>query len=151
MHDERDAYEHELAAARAAGRAAARWDRYSFLVALKGVLVEGLEVALIVVTFGANHREVGLAAASAGIAVAAVVLAGVAVRAPLARVPENTMKFAVGVMLCSFGLFWSGEGAGVGWPGGDAILLAIVPLTLAAAFAAVLALRRPGDLPPPYA
>ena len=99
-------------------------------------------MALIVVTFGANHRQVGLAAAAAGAAVLAVILAGFAVRAPLARVPENALKFAVGVMLCSFGLFWTAEGAGLHWPGGDAILFAIVPALLAASLATVVTLRR---------
>jgi uncharacterized membrane protein len=142
LRDERDAYERELAAARGAGRRAGPLDRYSFAISFKGVLIEGLEVALIVVTFGANHRQVGLAAAAAAAAVLAVVLAGFAVRAPLARVPENTMKFAVGVMLCSFGLFWSVGGAGLRWPGGEAILLAIVPAFLAASLATVTTLRR---------
>jgi len=142
LHDERDAYERELAAARAAGRRAGSFDRYSFAISLKAVLIEGLEVALIVVTFGANHRQVGLAAAAAGAAVLAVILAGFAVRAPLARVPENALKFAVGVMLCSFGLFWTAEGAGLHWPGGDAILFAIVPALLAASLATVVTLRR---------
>jgi uncharacterized membrane protein len=142
LHDERDAYERELAAARAAGRRGHSLDRYSFAISFKGVLIEGLEVAVIVVTFGANHRQVGLAAAAAGAAVLAVVLAGLAVRAPLARVPENTMKFAVGVMLCSFGVFWSVEGAGLHWPGGDAILIVIAPVLLAASIATVMTLRR---------
>jgi uncharacterized membrane protein len=71
-----------------------------------------------------------------------VILAGVAVHAPLSRVPENAMKFAVGVMLTSFGTFWGAEGAGAHWPGGDAALLAIVPVTLAIALAMVAALRR---------
>jgi uncharacterized membrane protein len=97
---------------------------------------------VIVITFGADHRHTGLAAAAAALAVVVVVAAGVAVRAPLARVPENTMKFAVGVMLVSFGIFWAGEGAGLSWPGGDAILLALLPVTLACALLAVLTLRR---------
>ena len=106
-------------------------DGYSFAIAFKGVLLEGLEVAFIVLTFGANQHNVGLAAAAAGVAIAVVVLAGVAVKAPLARVPENTMKFGVGVMLTSFGMFWGAEGAGAHWPGGDAALLVIIPVTLA--------------------
>jgi uncharacterized membrane protein len=142
LHDERDAYEHETAAARVAARSVGAWDGYSFAVALKGVLIEGLEVALIVVTLGANQRRVGLAAIAAAAAVLVVIAAGIAVRGPLARVPENTMKFAVGVMLCSFGVFWSAEGAGVRWPGGDAILLVIAPAVLAAAIVAVRSLRR---------
>jgi uncharacterized membrane protein len=142
LHDERSIYEHELLAAQEAARAAGAWDAYSFAIAFKGVLIEGLEVALIVITFGANQHRTGLAAAAAGLAVAAVVAAGFAVRAPLARVPENTMKFAVGVMLCSYGIFWVAEGFGVGWPGGDAILFAIVPLVLALSVLAVVGVRR---------
>jgi uncharacterized membrane protein len=146
LHDERSAYQAELAAAEAAGRPARGWDAYSFIVSFKGVLLEGLEVALIVVTFGANQHRTALAGAVAGLAVACVVAAGVAVRAPLARVPENTMKFAVGIMLSSYGIFWAAEGAGLSWPGGDAMILAIVPAVLAAALLAVASLRTvPGD------
>ena len=141
LHDERGSYEHELAAARAAGRAAGAWDGYSFAIACKGVLIEGLEVAVIVVTLGADQHHTALAAAAAAAAVAVVVAAGIAARAPLARVPENAMKLAVGVMLSSFGIFWVAEGAGVRWPGGDAMLLAIVCLTFAAAMVAVQSLR----------
>jgi uncharacterized membrane protein len=97
----------------------------------------------IVLTFGANQHDVGLAAVAAAVAVAAVVLAGFAVHGPLSRVPENTLKFVVGVMLTSFGTFWGAEGAGAHWPGGDAALLAIVPGVLAFALGAVAALRRP--------
>ena len=141
LRDERDAYEHGLVAAQAAGRAAGAWDGYSFAVAFQGVLIEGLEVAVIVVTFGASEHRTGLAAVAAAVAVAVVVAAGIAVRAPLARVPENTMKLAVGVMLSSFGIFWIAEGAGVRWPGGDAILLALVAVVLAASILAVQSLR----------
>jgi uncharacterized membrane protein len=143
LHDERGTYEHEISAARAAGAARPGWDAYSFAIAGKGVLLEGLEVALIVVTFGSNQHRLALAAGAAGAAVAAVVAAGFAVRAPLARVPENTMKFAVGVMLCSYGIFFAAEGAGVRWPGGEAILLAIIPALLGLALLAVASLRRP--------
>jgi uncharacterized membrane protein len=71
-----------------------------------------------------------------------VAAVGVAVRAPLSRVPENTMKFAVGVMLTSFGVFWGAEGAGVSWPGNDAALLAVIPATALVAFGYVALLRR---------
>jgi uncharacterized membrane protein len=147
LHDEEAAYERERAAARAAGEPEQGLDGYSFLISFKGVLLEGLEVVFIVLTFGANQHHVGLAAGAAAVAVAAVVLAGVAVHAPLARVPENAMKFAVGVMLTSFGTFWGAEGAGAHWPGGDAALLAIVPVTLAIALAMVAALRRRAPVP----
>lgn len=142
LHDERGEYAEQSAAALAQPRAVGDWDRYSFVVAGQGVLVEGLEVALIVVTFGANRGRVGQAAVAAAAAVLAVIVAGVVVRAPLARVPENAMKFVVGVMLCSFGIFWTGEGAGVSWPGGDAMLPLIAALVLAAAASAVALLRR---------
>lgn len=142
LHDEAGTYNEETEAARAAGRAGAGFDGYSFTIAFKGVLLEGLEVAFIVLTFGANQHNVGLAALAAAAAIAAVVVAGVAARAPLARVPENSMKFAVGVMLSSFGMFWGAEGAGASWPGGDAALLAIIPVTLALSLAMVAALRR---------
>jgi uncharacterized membrane protein len=147
-HDERQAYDRQIAAARAARQRLGGFDAYSFAIALKGVLLEGFEVALIVVTFGVNQHRVPLASAAAGVALVLVIAAGFAARAPLARVPENTMKFAVGVMLCSYGIFWSGEGAGASWPGGDASLLAIIPLLLGGALLAVLALRRPAERRP---
>jgi uncharacterized membrane protein len=124
------------------GRLGGGLDAYSFTVAFKGVLLEGLEVVFIVLTFGANQHDVGLAAAAAAVAVLAVAAAGVVAHAPLARVPENTLKFGVGVMLTSFGTFWGAEGAGAHWPGGDVALLAIIPATLACSLAMVSALRR---------
>jgi uncharacterized membrane protein len=145
LHDEQAAFEAEQAAARGAGGVGGGGlDAYSFTVAFKGVLLEGLEVVFIVLTFGANQHNVPLAAAAAAVAVVAVTLAGVAAHAPLSRVPENTLKFGVGVMLTSFGIFWGAEGAGSHWPGGDAALLAIVPATLVCGLAMVSALRRSG-------
>jgi uncharacterized membrane protein len=128
LHDEAAAFAEETEAARAAGTFDPhRIDPYTFTVAFKGVLLEGLEVVFIVLTFGANQHDVPLAAAAAAVAVALVVLAGLAIHAPLARVPENAMKFVVGSMLTSFGMFWAGEGVGAHWPGSDAALLVIVP------------------------
>lgn len=141
-HDELATFREETQAAHAAGGRHGGFDGYSFTVSFKGVLLEGLEVAFIVVTFGANQHNIPLACASATAAVLLVIAAGLALRRPLTRVPENTLKFAVGVMLVSFGIFWGAEGAGVDWPGGDAALLAIVPVVLATANAVVLALRR---------
>jgi uncharacterized membrane protein len=142
LHDEQAAFEAEREAARAAGRPDNGLDPYSFTIAFKGVLLEGLEVVFIVLTFGANQHNVGLAAVAAGVAVLVVVTAGVAVHAPLARVPENTLKFAVGVMLTSFGIFWGAEGAGASWPGSDASLLGIIPALLLVSLGMVAALRR---------
>ncbi|HEX3434888.1 MAG TPA: hypothetical protein VHT25_12605 [Solirubrobacteraceae bacterium] len=154
-HDELATFREEADAARAAGRTPQRFDGYSFTLAFKGVLLEGLEVVFIVLTFGANQHRVGLAAAAAAVAVLLVVAVGAAAKAPLSRVPENTLKFAVGVMLTSFGMFWGAEGAGAGWPGGDAALLAIVPSVLVAALGiaalASVGLRRGLQAPQPAA
>ena len=141
QHDEEEAYLEETAAARAAGTPDERFDGYSFTIAFKGVLLEGLEVVFIALTFGANQHRVGLAAAAAAAAVLLVAAIGIAIRAPLARVPENALKFGVGVMLTSFGMFWGAEGAGANWPGGDAALLAIVPAVLVFSLALVRVFR----------
>src|SRR5262249_52684875 len=105
LHDEASAYLREVAAAEAAPAQAKRGisDWYAFTLSFKGVLLEGLEVVFIVITFGDNQRNLGAAVIGAAAAVVAVTLAGVAVRAPLAKVPENWLKFAVGIMLTSFG------------------------------------------------
>jgi uncharacterized membrane protein len=144
LHDEAALFaeESERARAVASERGRAGIDPYAFTVSFKGVLLEGLEVVFIVLTFGANQHRIGLAAVAALLAVAVVVAMGVAVRAPLAKVPENAMKFGVGVMLTSFGMFWSAEGAGAHWPGGDAALLVIIPGLLVAALTIVSWLRR---------
>ena len=142
LHDEEAAFVQERQAAGAAGTVGGGFDGYSFTVAFKGVLLEGLEVVFIVLTFGANQHRVGLAAAAAGVAVALVVIAGIVVRGPLARVPENAMKFAVGVMLSAYGMFWGAEGAGAHWPAGDGALLAIIPITLLVSLGLVAAARR---------
>jgi uncharacterized membrane protein len=142
LHDEDAVFASEAAAAREAGLSGAGLDGYSFAIAFKGVLLEGLEVAFIALTFGANQHRIGLAAAAAGAAVAVVALAGLAAHRPLARVPENAMKLAVGVMLTSFGTFWGAEGAGASWPGGDAALLAIVAGVLLASLVMAQRLRR---------
>ncbi len=140
-HDELQIFQEEREAARAAGARHPGFDAYTFAISFKGVLLEGLEVVFIVLTFGANQHRVPLAAAAAGLAVILVIAVGAAARAPLARVPENTMKFAVGVMLSSFGMFWGTEGAGAAWPGGDASLLVIIPGVLLAAVVMVRAVR----------
>ncbi len=144
LHDEDAIYAAELAAAQAApprprGRVG---DWYSFTLSFKGVVLEGLEVVFIALTFGANQQNIPLAAVAALAAVLVVAIAGIAVRAPLARVPENTMKFVVGIMLTSFGIFWGAEGTGAVWPGGDAALLVVVPGVAVFALALVALLRR---------
>jgi uncharacterized membrane protein len=142
--DEAEEFEEEATAALAAGGLRDGLDAYSFTIAFKGVLLEGLEVVFIVLTFGANQHRVGLAALAAIVAALAVVATGILVHRPLSRVPENAMKFAVGVMLTSFGIFWGAEGAGATWPGGDAALLATVPLVLTVSLGLVVAARHLG-------
>ena len=150
LHDEASAYLREVAAAKAAG-ASSRGrvhDWYAFTLSFKGVLLEGLEVVFIVITFGANQHNVGAAVIGAAAAVLVVAVTGIAVRAPLARVPENALKFAVGIMLTSFGIFWGAEGAGVSWPGQDAALLVLVPVVALVALGYTVLLRpRPGRSP----
>lgn len=144
LHDEDAIYAAELAAAQAApaGRRGMVADWYSFTLSFKGVVLEGLEVVFIALTFGANQHNIPLAAVAALAAVLVVTIAGIAVRAPLARVPENAMKLVVGIMLISFGIFWGAEGAGAVWPGADAALLVIVPAVAVFALALVAWLRR---------
>ena len=142
MHDEDAAFTEETEAARGAGAVEAGLDGYSFLVSFKGTFLEGLEVVFIALTFGSNQKDVPLAAAAAVAAVLVVTAAGAMLRAPLARVPENSLKFVVGVMLTSFGVFWGGEGVHAHWPGNDAALLVVVPAVLLFALGTVAALRR---------
>jgi uncharacterized membrane protein len=152
LHDQEAIFAEELAAARAAGREPDGIDGYGFLLSFKGVLLEGLEVAFIVVTFGSNQDNIPLAAAAGVAAVLVVVAAGLVAHAPLTRVPENTLKFAVGVMLTSFGMFWGAEGAGADWPGGDVAILALVGYTLATSLLLVgLMRRRHSELTTPVA
>ncbi|HET8523269.1 MAG TPA: hypothetical protein VFL82_08550 [Thermomicrobiales bacterium] len=142
LHDEDAIYRREVEEAQQADQTVlAGMDWYSFTLSFKGVFLEGLEVAFIVLTFGSSQGSVPLAATGAGAAVILVILAGLLVHAPLSRVPENTLKFAVGVMLITFGMFWGGEGAGVAWPGEDAAILVMLPSVLALALALVSALR----------
>jgi uncharacterized membrane protein len=145
-HDEEAIYEAEVALLRASGQQPGH-DWYAFTVAFKGVFLEGLEVAFIVVTFGGTQRNVGLAAVGAAAALVVVLIAGIFVHAPLTRVPENTLKFGVGVMLTSFGIFWSAEGAGISWPGADASLLGLIAFVVVLAFALVGLLRRASAVP----
>ena len=113
-------------------------DWISFTVAFKGVLLEGLEVAFIVVTFGIAGSLLGPALLGAGLAAIGVLTVGIVIRRPLARLPENQLKFGVGLMLVSFGTFWAGEGVGIAWPGSD---LSIVLLFVGYLVTSLLAVR----------
>jgi uncharacterized membrane protein len=149
LHDESAAYDGHVAAARTAGSGGRGrvQDWYAFTLSFKSVLLEGLEVAFIVITFGNNQRDVPLAALGAAAAVLVVAGIGAAVRVPLARMPENSLKFVVGVTLTSFGTFWSAEGAGAAWPGGDIALLVLVPAIALLSLCAAVTLHRIPPLP----
>ena len=143
LHDEDEIFRQERdAAARAGDDQKAGLDWYGFTVAFKGVLLEGLEVVFIVIAFGSAQGELGYAALGAAAALLLVVVVGLLAHRPLSRVPENTIKFAVGLLLTSFGCFWAGEGAGVDWPGGEVFLFAVVGFFCALSFALVGALRN---------
>jgi uncharacterized membrane protein len=142
LHDETAAFAKETELAQAAGILDSSFDGYSFLVSFKGVFLEGLEVVFIALTFGSTQKDVPLAAAAALAAVVAVACAGFALKAPLARVPENTLKFGVGVMLTSFGLFWGGEGVHAAWPGGERALLVLIPAVAVFAIGTSAGMRR---------
>jgi uncharacterized membrane protein len=120
-----------------------RRDPVAFTVAFKGVMLEGFEVVLIVISLGSSSGRLGLAAAAAGAAAVTVGGVGVLAARQLSEVPENSLKTIVGVMLTSFGTFWIGEGAGVRWPGSDLALLGLIAFFGVATAVAVGLLRRP--------
>ncbi|HET7270720.1 MAG TPA: hypothetical protein VFI90_06495 [Rubrobacter sp.] len=117
-------------------------DWTGFVIAFKGVFLEGLEVAFIVLTFGASSGRFGLSASGAFFAVGIVALAGAAIHRPLSRMPENTIKFMVGIMLTAFGTFWGGEGVGIEWAAGDFTILLLVLFYGAVAGLLVTAIKR---------
>jgi uncharacterized membrane protein len=143
LHDEAHAYASETAELR--GQQASsepRLDWFAAAVSFKAVLLEGLEVVFIVIAVGAGRGLLWPASIGAAAACALVVGAGIALHRPLTRVPENILKFAVGVMLSAFGVFWIGEGLGVPWPGADLAIVAFGALFLAVALAGVRLTRR---------
>ena len=144
LHDEALTFANETADLRErARRHEARLDWLAGITSFKAVLLEGLEVVFIVIALGAGRGA--LVPASAGAVVACLLVAGVGfiVHRPLARVPENTLKFAVGIMLSAFGVFWTGEGLGVPWPGEDLAIVGFAGLFLVVSGAAVAVARRP--------
>ena len=152
VRNEADSYGREVAAlAEEPPVAGAGMDWISFTVSFKGVLLEGLEVAFIVITFGAAGGELGAAVIGAAIALVAVLAVALVLREPLAHVPENQLKFGVGLMLVSFGTFWGGEGIGIAWPGEDLSILLLLAVYLVLALLAVRAIasaiRRPTSAP----
>lgn len=144
LHDEDKIFAEEQAelAAEVQGRTSSQ-DWIAGIAAFKAVLLEGLEVVFIVIAVGAGRGLIGPASLGALGALVVVLIAGVLIHKPLSRVPENTLKFGVGVMLSSFGVFWTGEGLGVAWPGGDLMLLVNAAVFLLTGLIAANALRKP--------
>ena len=151
LHDEEAIFEEHMAEIRARGeQPEARLMPFGVALSYKAVLLEGLEVAFIVITFGSSaattvaDKGSSIASAALGAAIAGilVILAGALAKAPLTRVPENTLKFVVGIMLTTFGTFWAGEGFGVNWPGADLFILVLAALYLLSSFVLVLWLKQ---------
>lgn len=117
-------------------------DGISFAVSFKGVLLEGLEVAFIVITFGSSAGHLGEAALGALLACGLVLIVGAFAHRPLSRVPENGLKYAVGIMLITFGTFWAGEGIGIDWPVGDGTILILLAAYTLSGLAAIWLVRR---------
>jgi uncharacterized membrane protein len=138
-HDEDAIYEREVAKLAVPGAQRPARDRIGFTVAFKGVLLEGFEVVVIVVTLGTTNRELGVSALAALAAVVIVTAAGAVLSRQLSGVPENALKMFVGILLVSFGSFWAGEGLGVHWPGSDLAILVLIAVfgALAALFTRV--------------
>jgi len=144
LHDEEAIYAANLAQARARGEAVGtRLDPFGVLLSYKSVLLEGLEVAFIVISFGSGGSSgIGAAAIGAAAAGVLVILVGALVRDPLQRIPENTLKFLVGIMLTTFGTFWSGESFGITWPFSDLFLLLLAALYLVASALLITAIKQ---------
>jgi uncharacterized membrane protein len=152
LHDEDVVFRQRTAAALEAGdQRRFGLDGFSFVVSLKAVFLEGVEVVFIVITFGLNANNVPVAVAAAAAATVVVVVAGALLRAPLTRVPENTLKYGVGLMLATFGTYWAIEGLGavrpggasLRWPGGEAAILVLLAGWFLLSRALIALYRRP--------
>jgi uncharacterized membrane protein len=138
LHDEAAAFAKETAAMRRAGRARGGWDKVAFGTAFHITMLEGIEVVFIVIAIGAGGSGLLIPASLGALAALLVVVAlGVVIHRPLARVPENSLKFVVGVLLSAFGSFWLGEGIGIAWPGADWSLLGLIAGFLAVAMMSI--------------
>jgi len=147
LHDEEAIFEETMAEIRARGGTfEPPFQPFGVALSYKSVLLEGLEVAFIVITFGSSVMSTsgnGIASAAIGATIAGilVIAAGAIIRAPLTKVPENTLKFIVGIMLTSFGTFWAAEGFGFEWPLSDAFILIIIVIYLLASYGLVTWLK----------
>ncbi|MCF8467719.1 MAG: TMEM165/GDT1 family protein [Sneathiella sp.] len=142
LHDETAIFAEETKLMQTASRSVGTWDPFALVTSFKAVVLEGLEVIFIVIAVGSTGKTLVPAAVGAGAALLIVVIAGIAIHKPLATVPENTLKFVVGVLLSGFGVFWIGEGAGLSWPGEDLSIIGLIVGFLIAALLAVQIARR---------
>jgi uncharacterized membrane protein len=144
LHDEEALYASQRAAFGGIAAPARGWDPLAVSAAFKITMIEGIEVVFIVIAVGAAGRGLLLPAALGALAAfCVVVLLGAALRRPVSMIPENILKFAVGVLLCAFGTFWVGEGAGMAWPGDDLSLIGLCLGFLLVALATVsVCIRR---------
>jgi len=147
-HDEDAIYQREVARLQALPRLAGRRDATAFVISFKGVFLEGMEVVMVVLTLGISSGKLAVATVAALAAIVVVSAVGVVVSRQLSEVPENALKMGVGLMLVSFGTFWSGEGAGVRWPGSDLAILGLLVLYGLVALVAVRGLERAPVTPP---
>lgn len=146
LHDETRAYAKARTEFGTTRRVPSGWDRVAFLGAFNIVMLEGIEVVFIVLSVGAAGGLLAPATAGAAVALLLVIAAGLALHRPVSSIPENSLKFAVGIVLCSFGTFWTGEAIGVAWPAGDAALPVLLLCWTIAAFGSVrLAKPRPAQ------
>lgn len=142
LHDEAAIFDQETKSLQGGGVSRGPWDPIALVTSFKAVVLEGLEVIFIVIAVGSAGGTLIPATVGAGAALVLVVAVGLVVHRPLARVPENTLKFAVGVLLSGFGVFWIGEGAGLAWPGEDLAIVGLIAGFMAAALLAVRVARR---------
>ena len=152
LHDEEEVYAEALEQAQKAGAVRSEgFDGFSFIVSFKGVFLEGVEVVFIVITFGLSADNMPLAISSAAAGCLIVMVVGILIRQPLSKVPENTLKYGVGLLLAAFGTFWAVEGLGIlregrhslAWPGADLSIIALVLAWFALSRILVAALRQP--------
>ncbi len=143
LHDEAAIYQREVnELSKAPKFMQGRRDPVAFTISFKGVFLEGMEIVVIVISFGVPAGQLGLCSLAAAAAVVVIAIIGAFTAKPLAKMPENTMKLGVGVILATFGTFWMAEGARVEWPGGDLFLLVLVAAFTASSLGMIAYLKR---------
>lgn len=144
LHDEAESYQNELRRQQEAGQVGTGIDGFAFATSFSGTFLEGLEAIFIVITIGLSTNNMEFSIIGAAIATIVILIAGIFLRSPLSKIPENTMKFIVGIMLTSFGAFWIGEGLKVAWPQRDLSILYLIASLLLLSF--ILVTRCKGKL-----